>query len=381
MKYELVVPDEAFKGQVYDDVLKQQMAAAKVTEATQDMMKYAKYRTEYATFQDDSLPARILQGVKDVLNNIGGGTRRVGKSGIKTREFGAGDLLIKYTTVPGNLISRSVEYTPAGLFKILSIAKDAKLSGAMKQSEIAMTIGRAITGTSMIAAGAWLRRNGLIISADTGRGKNAQSLDQAEGLGNYKVNISAVERLLDGGDTTPQDGDELYSYNWIEPLGVQLAIGAEIDKEVQKGGETSKIAFNAGNAAMEEILDLPTLSVIRQMTYQDNAFDVAITPVVQSVSGFVPGPVRQYAQYQDPTARLTKGTSPIGGALNRLKSSLPSVNIGGVDYGRKTLEPKIDPFGREVKYPGGVFNSFFNRGQSSTYKPSEVTPRLKQLGM
>jgi len=376
LNYELNVPDEFFKGQIYDDVLKQQMAAAKVAEATQEMMEYAAYRAKYATFQDDSLPARLLQGFKDLTNKIGGGAKIRGKSGLMTREFGLGDFLIKYTTVPGNFISRSIEYTPAGLFKILSIAKDANLSGAMKQSEIAMTIGRAITGTSMIAAGAWLRRNGLIVSADTDRGKNAQSLDQAEGLGNYKVNISAVERLLDGEDTAPQDGDLLYSYNWIEPLGVQLAIGAEIDKEVQKGGETSQIAFNAGNAAIEEILDLPTLSVIRQMTYQDNAFDVAITPLVQGISGFVPSPIRQYAQMQDPTARLTKSDTTMGGVWNRLKSSLPSV--GGFE-GRKGLEPKIDPFGREVKYPGGAFNTLINPGQASTYRPSEVTPQLKQL--
>lgn len=379
LNYELNVPDEFFKGQVYDDVLRQQMAAAKVTEATQEMMEYATYRAKYASFQDDSLPAQILQGVKDIANKAGIGEKTIGKSGVRTREFGLGDFLIKYTTVPGNLISRAVEYTPAGLLKILSIAKDAKLSSAMKQSEIAMTIGRAITGTSMIAGGVALHRNGLILSEDKDRSRNAQELDRAEGLGNYKVNISAIERLLDGGDARPQAGDQLYSYNWIEPLGVQLAIGAEIDKEMQKQGAVPEIAFNAGNAAMEEILDLPTLSVIRQMTYQDNTFDVAITPLVQGVSGFVPGPVRQYAQYQDPTARLTKGSTPIGGAMNRLKSSLPSVNIGGVDYGRSTLEPKIDPFGREVTYPGGLFNAMLNPGQTSTYKPSAVTPQLKQI--
>lgn len=376
LKYELNVPDEFFKGQIYDDVLKQQMAAAKVTEATQDMMEYATMRAKYATFQDDSLPAKLLQGLKDLTNKIGGGAKIRGKSGLMTREFGLGDFLIKYTTVPGNLIARGIEYTPAGLFKILSIAKDANLSGAMKQSEIAMTIGRSIAGTSMIAMGAALRRKGLIISADDDRGKNAQSLDQAEGLGNYKVNISAVERMLNGEDTTPQDGDELYSYNWIEPLGVQLAVGAEVDKEMQKQGTVPEIVFNAGNAAIEEILDLPTLSVIRQMTYQDNAFDVAITPLVQGISGFVPSPIRQYAQMQDPTSRLTKGEGWQEKITNRLKSSLPTV--GGFE-GRKGLEPKIDPFGREVQYPGGAFNNLINPGQTSTYRPSEVTPQLKQL--
>ena len=144
---------------------------AGVTEPTADMIDYANYRAKYATFQDDSLPARILQGLKDVLNLAGGGEFKKGKSGIKTHEFGLGDFLIKYTTVPGNLISRSLEYTPAGLAKILTIANDTKLSNAVKQSEIAMTIGENLNRTSMIAFAALLNRLGLLISEDKDRGK------------------------------------------------------------------------------------------------------------------------------------------------------------------------------------------------------------------
>ena len=380
MKYELNVPDEFFKGQIYSDVLQQQMKVAGVAEPTADMIDYANARAKYTTFQDDSLPAKILQGLKDVLNLAGGGEFKKGKSGIKTHEFGLGDFLIKYTTVPGNLISRTLEYTPAGMAKIFTTANNAKLSAPTKQAEIAMVIGRSITGTALIGFATLLNRLGLLISEDKDRGKNAQALDQAEGLGNYKVNVTAVERMINGEDTTPQAGDSLQSYSWIEPLGTLIAIGAEVDKQIKKDDNTfASGAFNVGNAAMEEILDLPTLSVIRQMTYQDNAFDVLMTPLVQGVSGFVPGPIRQAAQMQDPVARLTKSDSQGGAILNRIQTSLPSVNIGGVDYGRKSLEPKINAWGQEVTYPGGLFNSLINPGQTSTYQPSEVTSQLKQL--
>lgn len=377
LKYELNVPDEFFKGQVYSDVLQQQMKAAGVSEPTADMIDYANARAKYTTFQDDSLPAKILQGLKDVLNLVGGGEFKKGKSGIKTHEFGLGDFLVKYTTVPGNLISRSLEYTPVGMAKILTTANNAKLSAPTKQAEIAMTIGRSITGTALIGFAALLNRMGLLISEDKDRGKNAQALDQAEGLGNYKVNVTALERMLNGEDAKPQAGDLLQSYNWIEPLGVLLAIGAEVDKQISDKDKSVPAAlFAIGNAAMEEVLDLPTLSVIRQMTYQDNAFDVLMTPLVQGVSGFVPAPVRQFAQYQDPISRLTKSDSQGGAIFNRIKSTMPS--FGGIG-GRQGLEPKINAWGQEVTYPGGVFNTFINPGQTSTYQPSEVTPQLKQL--
>jgi len=370
--YELVVPDEFFKGEVFYDVLQQQMKVEGLTQPTQEMIEYAQLRARYATFQDDSLPARILQGLKDLANKVGGGQKIRGTSGMMTREAGAGDLLIKYTTVPGNLIARSVEYTPMGMFKILSLANNAKMSGKVKQSEIAMTIGRSIVGTTcFIGLGALLKHLGLLISEDRDRGKNATALDRAEGLGNYKVNMSAFGRLVNGKDPTPQYGDHLVSYNWLEPVGVTLAVGATIYDETHKDGTIPEIAFNSANAAMEEILDLPTLSVIRQMTYQDNVFDRLITPFVQGVSGFIPGPVRQIAQMIDPVARETKGATPVETIGKRIQTSIP--------LWREGLEPKIAPFGGEIEYPTSVWNSLLNPGQTSTYTPSTVTEDLKRL--
>lgn len=370
--YELVVPDEFFKGEVFYDVLQQQMKVEGLTQPTQEMIEYAQLRARYATFQDESLPAKILQGLKDLANKVGGGQKIRGISGMMTREVGAGDLLIKYTTVPGNLIARSVEYTPMGMFKILSIANNAKMSGKVKQSEIAMTIGRSIVGTTcFIGLGALLKHLGLLISEDRDRGKNATALDRAEGLGNYKVNMSAFGRLVNGKDPTPQYGDHLVSYNWLEPIGVTLAVGATIYDETHKDGTIPEIAFNSANAAMEEILDLPTLSVIRQMTYQDNVFDALITPFVQGVSGFIPSPIRQTAQMLDPVARETKGATPIETIGKRIQTSIP--------LWREGLEPKIAPFGGEIEYPTGVWNSLLNPGQTSTYTPSTVTEDLKRL--
>jgi hypothetical protein len=90
--YELVVPDEFFKGEVFYDVLQQQMKVEGLTQPTQEMIEYAQLRARYATFQDDSLPARILQGLKDLANKVGGGQKIRGRSGMMTREAGAGDI-------------------------------------------------------------------------------------------------------------------------------------------------------------------------------------------------------------------------------------------------------------------------------------------------
>ncbi|HUV84286.1 MAG TPA: hypothetical protein VMV86_01170, partial [Methanosarcinales archaeon] len=369
LKYSLVVPDEFAKGQIYDNVLKQQMKAGKVTTPTKEMVEYANQRALYGTFQDESLPATIMQGAKDLLNKLGGGNKVRGGSGLMTREFGAGDLMIKYTKVPGNIISRTVEYTPMGLLKLLSIGKNAKI--ANKQAEMAMTIGRAATGTMMIGLGAALKNAGLLVGEDKDRSTKALTLDRAEGLGNYSVNISALNRIIAGGNSTPQKGDELYSYGWLEPVSKSLAIGAAVATEMSKDTTASEKAYKVASNTVDELLDISTLFVIRKMTYQDNVFDVMLTPVTESVSGFVPSPIRQLAQTLDPTARETKASTPAGTALNKVKANIPGL--------RQTLEPRISPFGQEVKYPGGVVQNMINPGQKSIYNPSEITDKLKRL--
>ena len=140
-----------------------------------------------------------------------------------------------------------------------------------------MIIGRSITGGFEWVA-ALLNRMGLLVSEDKDRVKTL-GIRSSRGLGNYKVNVTALERMLNSEDTKPQAGDLLQSYNWIEPLGVLLAIGAEVDKQISDKDKVFTALFDIGNAAMEEVLDLPTLSVIRQITYQDNAFDQSHYPL------------------------------------------------------------------------------------------------------
>jgi len=369
LKGTLNIPDEFAKGQIYDNVLKQQMKAANVTEATKEMTEYANYRALYGTFQDESFPARMMQAGKDFLNRVGVGKTVRGSSGQMTKEFGAGDLIIKYTRVPGNIISRAVEYTPAGLLKILSVGKNAKI--ANKQAEMAMIIGRAATGTTMIGLGAYLKKLGILQSEDKDRSKKALSLDRAEGLGNYKVNLTAIDRLLSNQDPTPQKGDELYSYNYLEPVSKAFALGAMIADEVGKGTGVFQKSYDIGGKALDEILDLPTLTVLRKMNYADDMFDMALVPVTESVGGFVPSLMRQTAQTLDPTARETKGESPIDTTINKVKANIPGL--------RQTLEPRVSPFGQEIKYPGGAVQNLINPSLKSVYTPSETTKKLKQL--
>lgn len=393
-------PDEAFKGfiesqSIYSQVksrigkdannmtieqLKKQATPAELIQAQDEAL--------YATFQDNSLPAQMLQGAKDVANKTGallkfiglekvGGKEIIGPSGLKTREFGLGDFLIKYTKVPGNIISRGVEYTPAGYIKgLLTMNEAFKTGNRQLQRQAANAMGRATNGTSMIALATWLSSKGLIVSEDKDRSYNAKALDRAEGLGNYKLNVSALNRMLLGEEPTIQEGDELVSYNWNQPVATSLALGSSTYEQLNKLGATPQAASNILKRASEEILDLPTLYIIRQMFFEgmsadSTPLDIASVPLTQGASGFIPGPVRQLAQFTDPTFRETKGETQLRTALQKVMSGIPLV--------RERLEPRISPLGEEVKAKTGIFETFISPGIITEFKPSQVTPFLKKV--
>ena len=89
-----------------------------MTEAEADY--YAEQEALYRTFQDENFISNVLSGIiKPALNTIGfgGGNKTIGK--LKVHDFGLGDIVIKYTQVPGALISRAIEFSPVGYVKAL----------------------------------------------------------------------------------------------------------------------------------------------------------------------------------------------------------------------------------------------------------------------
>ncbi|KAB3533850.1 hypothetical protein F8154_10300 [Alkaliphilus pronyensis] len=369
LRYALNVPDEYAKGFMGKNVRNQLevIGGLKATEID-DIVKKAEL---YSTFQDKSLPAKILQGTKDLANKIGVGNKVIGSSGQVTKEFGLGDLIVKYTTVPGNIISRGIEYSPIGFLKVLNIIDQAKKTGVLNQRDLAMTLGRATNGSLLIGMGVLMNRMGLIQSEDKNRSLKALALDRAEGLGVNKVNMSALRRFLNGENTKAQPGDILQTFAWLDPLSIALSVGVSIDNEIKKGGTKEEVLWRSSEAALEDMLDLPTLSIIRKLTYAQGVYDRVIIPLAEGASGFVPGPIRQLAQTTDPVARNTYSKKPLTNLNLKLKGSIPGL--------KKSLEPRLTPFGEEIKYPKDPFNVFLNPAQTSIYQPKKISNKLRRL--
>lgn len=368
LSYELKTADQVSKGATeISEIRKQLVLQGKdvngksidelIGMADDETLKIAKQQALYSSFQDDGMIAGVLGGLKKALNKIG----------INDGDFGLGDLVLKYTKVPGNIIQRSIDYTPAGVLKLFKYIGTKGLTRE-QQRDIAKTIGRSVTGSSISAASYLLTKLGIMVSASS-QNDREKDFEQDAGLKGRRINVSAIGRILEGKSPDLQEGDTLLSVDFLETLNVPMALGYELAKADDEKIPADKAIANLGNAFGEEILDLPMMYVINSMFYEgmkkdSNVGTVIAVPFIQALPGFVPAPIRQASTSLDKFQREAKTT------VERLLSNTPA---------RGTLNIKQGTFGQNLTQDAGIL-AFFNPGNTTTYEPAiKFAKQLKQL--
>ncbi len=433
MGFELNVTDEFHKGSVTAETLESLARAVERGDITQaEAETWAREEALYRSFQDDTFVGSFLGNLKNLFNTVGVGNsgKKLGKANIK--EFGLGDLVQKYTQVPGALITRALEFSPTGYLKaIYNTAQFAKAVKAEKakiqaaetatarseanpdrarltrqafrakaeveqarvetnrlQRKAALAFGHATTGTGLIAAFAALAAKGMLKRADDEDDADAKALKSAEGISGTQLNVSALGRWIEGGNPEWQTGDDLMSVEFLEPLNALMTIGALVAKDNVDASFWEKVGNYGGDsmeALYQSILEIPTMQTIQtiQSTVQYHDEDGALPLWAEipfevargSVTGFVPSPVRQAAQAGDTMYRETYGDKDI---WNQTRSSVQN----SVPGARNELDPKLDNFGQEKKLESrtrNVLNAFVNPGSLRTYRQSTVSKELDRV--
>lgn len=341
----------------------------KVPEKTlKDMQEVAHYTGMYRTFQDPSALANSLVMIKKGLN--------LGK------DFGMGDVVLKFPRTPANLINRGLAYSPAGFIKTIYEAA-APLIGKSKfnQKEFVESFGRALTGTTgLVGAGYLLHSLGII----TGKSPESKELGQTErttGLGQFKINVSALKRLalsLDPEEAKLQKGDVLYSYDWFQPLAIGLSMGANLS-EVNKGGKAEDSVYNIiGSTAsgIDTVGDQPLFKgITSKFQYNNKMSDVLKDAVGDIPASFIPTFLKQTRDLIDENQRETYSPNFFEETFNTIKNKVPGAS--------SSLPPKVDIMGKDMQtYQDGsnnVFNVMFNPGFISRYKPTDEAKMVIDL--
>lgn len=436
MGFELNVTDEFHKGSVTAETLESLARAVERGDITQEEAEmWAREEALYRSFQDDTFVGIFLGNLKNLFNTIG-----VGKSGKKLskaniKEFGLGDLVQKYTQVPGALITRTLEFSPVGYLKALyntaqfvkatrtekakisvaeeaqmladedgshkqrnrrareafrakNAAEDARVEANKRQRVAALAFGRAITGTGLIMLFTMLAGKGILRRADDEDDADAKALKASEGISGTQLNLSALGRWIEGESPEWQTGDDLMSVEFLEPLNALMTVGALVAKDNVDASFWEKVGNYGGDsmeALYQSILEIPTMQTIQtvQSTVQYHDEDGALPLWAEipfevargSVTGFIPSPLRQAAQASDEVYRETYGDKNI---WNQTKSSVQNSMPGA----RNRLDPKLDNFGQAKKLEStarNVLNAFVNPGSLRTYRQSTVSKELDRV--
>lgn len=380
--YTLHATDEFQKGGIESSVQKgidRLYEKGKIKDAS--LREAGKQEALYRTFQDKTVLSDAAIGVRSALNKA-----HIG-------DVGAGDIVLPFAQVPSNLGARAIEYSPAGLIvaatdfvNMVNSAKNGELTAA-QQAKAVQGVGRALTGSGMIAiAAAGALRGWLKVTGDD-EDKNKDALSKTFGLDGTQLNISAALRDIRGEGAEWRDGDQLLSIGFLDPLNAQLTTGALIADDIrsEEGVTAGRVLGNSLSGALQSVLDTPVMS-----TFQDVAtnyeYSTASTPggkvldaaqkyAANQLSSVIPNSLRGIAQGLDDTERNAYSSDNVWQqAIDNAKASIPGL--------RETLPAKTDVWGNPVKNEGGVRN-FLNRninpGNITTYRTEAVSDEITKI--
>lgn len=389
--------------------------------------EYAAWRgkelAKYRTFQDDSTMSIVSQGIHDLFNiaGIGDTGERFYKGKGKIKAFGLGDAIITYPKVPGNIASRVLEYSPAGLAKgiidISRVLKSGSKATVQAQHKAVSELARGITGAALIGIAAVAAANGIIRSTDDDDNLDEKTLNRAEGVNSLQVNLSALLRFWAEDGAEWRQGDRLVTIDFLQPVNSWLALGCFINSYFMDGERDE--AYDGLTASMNAMANsmesFPALSLLQNISdnlkYSGDGKNaiVATTEEVRQglASSVVPSFIRSIATAADPYQRVTTsgqygavsfydfinqktgikaewlkalaeffdGTLKIGETADTIVSSIPIL--------RQTLPIKLDNYGQSMGYTGSrpldVANALLLPGSVYSYNQRELTKALAEV--
>lgn len=290
-----------------------------------------------ASLRDENFVSNALLTIKQGLNKFSSPV-------FGTDKFGVGDFVLKYAQTPGAIFKRGLERSPLGLFQV---AKEAATPGPFRRRNTLLALSRVAEGaTTGAVLGAALAAAGVLVGPEE-ESRSGKAMEREEGVRGYSLNASALRRLLTGETTEMQEGDTLYSIDWLQPWAMNVSAGAAVWNLHENGkmGATAA-AKTTGEAiynSLAKTLDvMGDQSVLKNLsryidrasgeTFADQFLNFVKAVGLDVPSSFVPSSVRQVRQVADPFERDTRAEQRGGfkrfveEAGNRALSQIPGVS-------------------------------------------------------
>lgn len=329
--------DAPFVLNAYQDSLAQIMAAQGVTNAediTQEMRDFAYFNAMEATYKAANVVAQSINAMK----------RKGGAFGK------ALDVLIPFTTTPANITTLLLQYSPVGFINMVNkAAKDGDLAGASDSA------AKATVGTAMMLLGFGLRALGAgSIGKEDDEENAVDDLGRVVGITGAADQNKTIAAFDKARGVSPYSFGGRWSYDWAEPFGSMLALGAEIYDSTNGNESAADAFFNAIYTAGDAVLNMSIFQNVTKLLkgYGSNTQAIIESLTEGGASQLAPGLIGDVAKIVDPTVRSTwTGGNAAESAWARVMNAIPglsddlpaNVNVFGEDMTRgNLLERTVD---------------------------------------
>ena len=324
----------------------------------------------YAIEEAQRATYRNTTALSEALSQFG---RYEGDNPVKRAGSFVADALFPFRKTPANILTTGLDYSPIGLVKGIKEAMVDVKSGKCTAADAVDSIASGLTGTGILALGAYLAAEGFFGATLHVR---AGDDDKEE----------AFEKSMGGQDDAIQIGDKSYTLDWAVPAAMPLFAGAAIMESVRKGGGTFDALVDSLLGMQDVVLETSMLSSLNDLisywSYADNKVGYLLDRAASSYAGqYIPTIGSKAASVFDDTVRksyVEKGTGQLSSDVNYFLQGAAKKVPGA----RNQLQPSIDLWGNEVSNgsaPERVFQSFISPGFLKAQDNSPATQEIRRL--
>ena len=331
----LGVNDQRFFARYFEGSLQYQMRANNVSEPTAEMIAIATKDANDQTYKNKD--SRVYQQSMKIIKLL---------NQVDIDGFRLGDVLAPFILTPSNIASLAVHYSPVGAIdaiqkgkKFKSMLDDGKVSKEdvlIAKHEFVNSMSQATVGSLMFVAAHVLAKAGLTTGAEDEDKETAEFM-KAVGFKPYSFKV----------------GGKYITYDWAQPYTTPMAIMSEYERLRNKDDLEMNIFDEfkqLRKVAADSILQQTALDTIKTFIsgdgYGDDDFEDRLWDTVVSLpASFIPGIVKQTADFIDPNQKQVYDKNHLQYGINQV--------LSGVPFLKSMLEDKMNVLGDvPQKYTG-----------------------------
>lgn len=275
---------------------------------------------------------------------------------------------LPFKRTPLNLLRTGFRYTPVGLADSMTRQFAQLKNGNITANDWINNVAQGMTGSALMVLGMLLSQMGLFRTKDDDPDRK-QYLDQELGEQEYSLNWDGAS----------------YTIDWIDPMIVPLAMGAELIKYVQRGEYSLDDAVNMVAGLADPMFETSMLSGISKnlSSYSTGTTQwwgkIAQNAVTNYVSQYIPSVLGATARTIDSTRRSTYTDK---GAIDRFiktsRNKIPGLSQLNEPYiNRGGEEERNEDLGMGIA--GRAVLNFLSPGYYSSKEIDEYDEEMYRL--